>query len=835
MPNRWILTLLFAFGLAETAAAMPLNAVNTAPGATRPTFVPSGGYVRTAKALRFRRKAAANVPGSTIAPAQAVLQGERNVPVILVGFNNRTPDFNRDAYQQLLFDEPGAPVRPTFTQYYKDVSHGRLVVRGTVVDWLNLPNADSYYENGAHGGGKPFGDYLRLGLENADTTLDFGQFDNDGLDGVPNSGDDDGKVDAVFFIHPERGAECRGLAANNIWSHSWYFSEPTYGQGGPFVTKDVRRDANGSPMLKADGTPEHITIDDYTIQPGLSCKSTQTTARIVEIGVFAHEYGHALGLPDLYDRTPNGNPDSHGIGNWGLMAGGSYGGDGKHPEMPSHMSAWSKSFLGWTTVEPISFSKHVVFEPVEDRGRVYRIDVPGTFRKEYFLLEYRDKTWRDTVYGARINWDQHLYGSGLAIWHVDENVGAGPDWPFAPHDQGQNDSPSIPNAAKHALVALEQADGRQDLENKVGQRGDGNDLWTVNSSFADDPGEKAGSRSYAGNQTQISISFLNAARKTVVVEVPRGFAASGGAPGAANIAGPMAPSMSMSEFQSLESSPALAGSTMFSTVLDVSRMVSASASSPHAWSEPRIEAMVPLSAQSSVRTKVAQAMTKTAAEITNASSAAEKRLKVWFDTSAGDSMPVYRTGPDGKTIAEVRNLDVALVKPTVKEDAESRAKKKLPELLGKGVKFVEKKLPDIKWLKWRGEAAQEEAPVFQQQVKVQGHELPVFETDTHLYYQQGKFKGYHSKAVDPKQIKVSGGDAELAPDQAVQLVQEQLGMGAHQSDQIGLCSPDKGVYLVGKDPAKGRVSYEICVSAGAKRKPIRVYFDAKTRTILDIL
>jgi hypothetical protein len=64
-------------------------------------------------------------------------------------------------------------------------------------------------------------DNFKESFTKADADVDFGQFDNDGPDGSPNSGDDDGYVDTVLLVQPEIGGECRKAAAlKNIWSHS---------------------------------------------------------------------------------------------------------------------------------------------------------------------------------------------------------------------------------------------------------------------------------------------------------------------------------------------------------------------------------------------------------------------------------------------------------------------------------------------------------------------------------------------------------------------------------------------------------------------------------------
>ena len=89
---------------------------------------------------------------------------------------------------------------------------------------------------------------------------------------------------------------------------------------------------------------------------------------LIDIGVFCHEFGHAFGLPDLYD-TDGG---SAGVGHWCLMGSGNW----NTPTNPAHMSAWSKSELGWANVVtvpalPTPFS---VFD-VETHRDVYRLDV----------------------------------------------------------------------------------------------------------------------------------------------------------------------------------------------------------------------------------------------------------------------------------------------------------------------------------------------------------------------------------------------------------------------------------------------------------------------------
>jgi hypothetical protein len=168
-------------------------------------------------------------------------------------------------------------------------------------------------------------------------------------------------------------------------------------------------------------------------------------------GVLCHEFGHLLGLPELY--APGGRPQE-GIGVWGLMGQGTWL---RHGERPPHLSAWSKLQLGWVDVAEIARSTRAVELPAVERvPRVVKIPaVPGR-PQEYYLLENR----------ARIGADRSLPGEGLLVWHVDEGVG------------GFRSAEVDP---AHKLLHLVEGDGRGDLDRghaAGGNRGDATDPWT---------------------------------------------------------------------------------------------------------------------------------------------------------------------------------------------------------------------------------------------------------------------------------------------------------------------------------------------------------------------
>jgi immune inhibitor A len=167
-------------------------------------------------------------------------------------------------------------------------------------------------------------------------------------------------------------------------------------------------------------------------------------------GVLCHEFGHLLGLPELY--APGGAAHE-GIGVWGLMGQGTWLGRG---ERPPHPSGWSKLRLGWVDVETIETTRlGVVLPAVTREPRVVKIPaVPGQ-PEEYYLLENRLKEGADAA----------LPGEGLLVWHVDERVRG--------FRTAQRD-------VRRKLLHLVEADGRGDLDRghaAGGNRGDARDPW----------------------------------------------------------------------------------------------------------------------------------------------------------------------------------------------------------------------------------------------------------------------------------------------------------------------------------------------------------------------
>jgi M6 family metalloprotease-like protein len=325
---------------------------------------------------------------------EIAVRGVRTIPVLPVLYKNTaSKPFEESALETRLFAAQGQTMRT----FYKENSYNLLDVTGSVRQFHRLPNVDTFYEgadftepngqvspcNGMCSQAK-LADLLRGALAAADAAVDFRQLDNDGPDGQPNSGDDDGFADFVAFVH-------QGAPPNrNIWSHRWAITS----QGAQeFETGD---DAAGGGKIK---------VDDYVIMPALNCDGTT----MIHIGVFVHEFGHAFGLPDLYDTVAT-NGRTQGAGNWCLMASGSWGGDNQSPELPSHMSAWAKVFLGWLQPQLVTGTQTVNLAPVYSaRTAALKVQISNT---QYYLVEHRNHT----------GFDAKLKGTGLLVWRINDTV-----------------------------------------------------------------------------------------------------------------------------------------------------------------------------------------------------------------------------------------------------------------------------------------------------------------------------------------------------------------------------------------------------------------------------
>ncbi|MDP9794340.1 immune inhibitor A [Catenuloplanes nepalensis] len=271
------------------------------------------------------------------------------------------PDFSPAYYQELLFSTK----KESMTTFYTAQSGGRYTVTGEVGDWVQVPYNEARYGSNTWEGGTGYQDFVKdsatawyqaqvaAGQTPAQITASLAKydvwdrydFDTDGDFNEP-----DGYIDHFQAIHAGEGEEAGGGAqgADAIWSHRGYTYQGDYGQTGPEHNR-----LGGVPIGDSG-----LWIGDYTTEPENG-----------GLGVFAHEYGHDLGLPDLYDTQ--GGDNSTGF--WSLMSAGSW--LSHDPQnigsTPGYMGAWEKLFLGWldyTTVKPGQKKTVVLGQAADAKG-----------------------------------------------------------------------------------------------------------------------------------------------------------------------------------------------------------------------------------------------------------------------------------------------------------------------------------------------------------------------------------------------------------------------------------------------------------------------------------
>jgi len=307
-------------------------------------------------------------------------------------FQDEVKETSPPEFAQRLYD---ADLAGSLTHFYDEMSHGQFRLTGEVLPraYVSRSNAEAYQGQGIRG----FSRFVEEILAAADTDTDFGRHDNDGPDGVPNSGDDDGYVDFVFVVTQSIPPGFISGDANGV---------AQLGLADDFVTRD-RSASGGFIRVRSD----HREVEGGCLQQG------RTFAEAV--GTMAHEFAHILGLPDLYDTnvgeaedTLDPKDDSAGIGYWGLMAHGARGWNDAGG--PNPFCAWSLAQLGWIGRDNVDLVllRHsmddLVFGDVNAGGQVFRIDTPVA--QEYYLLEYRAR-------GASY-YERDLPAEGLLVWFI---------------------------------------------------------------------------------------------------------------------------------------------------------------------------------------------------------------------------------------------------------------------------------------------------------------------------------------------------------------------------------------------------------------------------------
>jgi immune inhibitor A len=291
--------------------------------------------------------------------------------------HNRIPQPNRAVDNTTLWQRDYSPAHyenmyfNRMAAYYQSQSSGRYTVEGDVTEWVRVPFNEARYGRDYCSGivcnntwfllrdAMAFWTQDRLDdgwtlQQVADYLKTFDLWDRYDFDGDGNFDEPDGYIDHFQIVHAggDQAAGDPNQGSDAIWSHRWYAQLIPIGGGGPTVDGNVVPfggfDAGVGGTSSGQTIPHNPTgvwVGDYTIQPENG-----------GLGVFAHEYGHDLGLPDLYDTSGNtcGSTCENSTGFWTLMSSGANIGDGGNKgigDHPTDLGVWEKFQLGWLSYD----------------------------------------------------------------------------------------------------------------------------------------------------------------------------------------------------------------------------------------------------------------------------------------------------------------------------------------------------------------------------------------------------------------------------------------------------------------------------------------------------
>ena len=266
-------------------------------------------------------------------------------------------DYDVAHYEDMYFNRMAA--------YYESQSSGRYSVDGEVTEWVKVPFNEARYGRNICGGivcnntwfliRDAMAYWVQGQLDSGKTMVDIQAYlktfdvrDRYDFDVDGNFAEPDGYIDHFQIVHAG-GDEAAGdpiYGTDAIWSHRWYANINPFGTGpiggAPYGGTQIGQGGLSSGQT-IPANPTGVWVGDYTIQPENG-----------GLGVFAHEFGHDLGLPDLYDTSGNTGGAENSTGFWTLMSSGVNIGDGGPNgigDAPTDMGAWEKFQLGWLNYE----------------------------------------------------------------------------------------------------------------------------------------------------------------------------------------------------------------------------------------------------------------------------------------------------------------------------------------------------------------------------------------------------------------------------------------------------------------------------------------------------
>lgn len=327
-----------------------------------------------------RRRAPQKILLNSYVPSQ----GTVHIPVILVNFTDLSFTISDPISRFSDFFNGSGGSNPNATgsvhTYYSAASNGLLDLQYDVHGVYTLSHDMAYYGSNKKNSA---GTIISHNVHAKELVTEAVQLAvANGVDLSPYDNNHDGVIDNVSIVVAGYN-EAEGGLANTIWPH---YSE--INQSSPYQGMYISG---------------YLVISEYRSSGGKIQAG---------IGTYCHEFGHALGLPDLYDTD---NSNAYTVGEWDIMCSGSYNNNGSTP--PTY-SAFERFAMGWLIPEQITTSGMYTLEPLATSNQAFLIaskahnlDAKDPSPSEYFMIENRQPVGWDAGKDA-------LVGSGLLISHI---------------------------------------------------------------------------------------------------------------------------------------------------------------------------------------------------------------------------------------------------------------------------------------------------------------------------------------------------------------------------------------------------------------------------------
>ena len=316
----------------------------------------------------------------------SVFKGSKKALVILAAFSDKSFSKGDDAivkfYDEVLnqegYSQNGAA--GSVHDYFKDMSRGEFDLTFDIVGPVKVSKSATYYGGPSPimGGTDHIGEFITEAIKKADEKCD--------IDWKKYDWDDDGEVEQVFVLYAGYG-QATGGPTGTIWPNAWTLDEALQ-----------NNDGNGG--FSIDG----VFINQYACSNELYLDSGTVP---MGLGVFCHEFSHCMGLPDMYDTNYGSTPT---MGDWDLLAGGSYNGPQGIGWCPAGWTSYERAYAGWLELTELKAGDIIkgMTSLEEADGKAYVI-YNDNHKDEYYLLENH----------KGMGWDKYTPENGLLIIHVD--------------------------------------------------------------------------------------------------------------------------------------------------------------------------------------------------------------------------------------------------------------------------------------------------------------------------------------------------------------------------------------------------------------------------------